>query len=254
MSASIRIETGISAGTSYWIDRPVLRIGSDPQCEICLPSAELAPHALTLEFRAGEYCVYNRGAAPLVVDGATVEAGGKGMWRGDTSLELSGAVRLRLAIDGDPRPCPRPESRDERDDYLENSSISAVVPNSKADDVAKGPSKALVQMGVIGLCVLGTMAFLMVGRGGEAASQDRPTFESIVATSLASDEAASRADLQRLQYAQAALVRGHHEHARERFLDLRDRLVRQIEATPDEGQAGAERMLNYVEYRLGQLE
>ena len=65
MSASIRIESGIAAGTNYWIDRPVLRIGSDPQCEICLPTAELAAHALTLEFRGGAYRAYNRASTPI---------------------------------------------------------------------------------------------------------------------------------------------------------------------------------------------
>ena len=63
MSASVRIESGIAAGTNYWIDRPVLRMGSDPQCEISLPSAELSPHALTLEFRGGVYRAYNRSSS-----------------------------------------------------------------------------------------------------------------------------------------------------------------------------------------------
>ena len=53
MSAGIRVDSGVSAGTKYWIDRAVLRIGSDPQCDICLPSTELEPHAVTLEFRDG---------------------------------------------------------------------------------------------------------------------------------------------------------------------------------------------------------
>ena len=49
MPAGIRVDSGISVGTTHWIERAVLRIGSDPQCDICLPSTELDAHALTLE-------------------------------------------------------------------------------------------------------------------------------------------------------------------------------------------------------------
>src|SRR5688572_746458 len=111
MSASIRIESGIAAGTNYWIDRPVLRIGSDPQCEICLPTADLAPHALTLEFRTGTYRAYNRGATAIFLGRTSLQPGAAGVWNDGDVLTLPGDQRLALAVDGDPRPCPRPESR-----------------------------------------------------------------------------------------------------------------------------------------------
>jgi len=81
MPASVRVESGISAGTKYWIDRAVLRVGSDPQCDICLPSAELAPHALTLEFRDGNYRAYNRSSSPVSVGGSLVQPGASAVWR-----------------------------------------------------------------------------------------------------------------------------------------------------------------------------
>ena len=96
MSAKIRIESGISAGTNYWVDRPVLRIGSDPQCEICLPSAELSPHALTLEFRGGTYRAYNRGTSAVTIGNATVQPGGVGAWAEDETAHLPGDLRLVL--------------------------------------------------------------------------------------------------------------------------------------------------------------
>lgn len=251
MSASIRVQSGISAGTNYWIDRPVLRIGSDPQCEICLPTADLAPHALTLEFREGTYRAYNRGSSPVTVGAAVVQPGAIGIWREDQTVHLPGDLRLLLEIDGDPRPSPRPESH--VDDAYSGETVAALADAAGAAN-AKKSSGALVQLGIIGFCVLGMGALLTMSGGSDTATEERPTFEAIVEQSLAKNEDASGALLPRLQYAEAAIVRGHEELARERFLKLRDQLVRQKESLPVQDREGTEGMLNYVEYRLGQLQ
>jgi len=253
MSATILVQSGISAGTSYWIDRPVLRIGSDPQCEICLPTADLAPHALTLEFRDGAYRTYNRGSESLSVGGALLQPGANTVWRADQTAQLPGDTRLVLQIDGDPRPSPRPDARID-DDYPVDDPAALLAGADTAEAAAKKSSNSLVQMGIIGLCALGTVAFLMMGGGEETIAQNRPTFEAIVTDSLAKDkDDPARLILPRLQYAQAALVRGHNDLARARFLKLRDQLVRQIESLPDDKRAGPDEMLDYVEYRLSQL-
>jgi len=76
MSAEIIVQSGISAGTRYWIERPVIRIGSDPQADVCLPSSRIAPHALTVEFRDGNYRVHARDrSASVQVNGQLVEPG-----------------------------------------------------------------------------------------------------------------------------------------------------------------------------------
>ena len=141
MSASIRIESGIAAGTNYWIDRPVLRIGSDPQCDICLPTAELAPHALTLEFRGGNYRVYNRGTSPVTVGRSTLQAGANGLWNDGDSIVLPGNLQLRLAVDGDPRPSPRPESRMD-DDFAMMTQASPAGAAAAAVDEAAAKKKS----------------------------------------------------------------------------------------------------------------
>jgi hypothetical protein len=254
MPASIRIESGIAAGTNYWIDRPVLRIGSDPQCEICVPTADLAPHALTLEFRDGNYRAYNRGSTPVNIGAAIVQPGAIGVWQGDQTVHLPGDLRLLLEIDGDPRPSPRPEARVDDDYVRENGAALADSDSAAGEATAKKSSGSLIQLGIIGFCILGMGAFLTMGGDGEPAGPARPTFEAIVESSLAKKEDPSRAFLPRLQYAQAALVRGHTELARTRFLKLRDQLVRHKESLPTGGRAETERMLDYVEYRLSGLQ
>ena len=249
MPASISVESGISAGTNYWIDRPVLRIGSDPQCEICLPTADLAPHALTLEYREGNYRAYNRGSSPVAIGGVAVKPGASEIWPGDQMLQLPGDLRLVLKIDGDPRPTQRPDAW-EGDRGAENEAASFGDAATDAQTPVKKSTGTLVQLGVIGLCILGMAAFLTMKPNPDAASPNRPTFESLVETAL-SKEGRARTMLPRLQYAQAAVVRGHKELARERFLKLRDQLVKLNESPSKEEQDNLQPMLQYVEYRLG---
>jgi hypothetical protein len=256
MSASIRIESGIAAGTNYWIDRPVLRIGSDPNCDICLPTAELTPHALTLEFRGGGYRVYNRGSSPVSVGSTVVQPGANGPWNDADRVMLPGNLQLVLAIDGDPRPSPRPESRQDDDLVVDERAAPVAAATAAVDEAAakKKSSKTMLQLGIIGFCVLAMAALLTMGGGEETAAANRPTFDGIVRATLAKDENdPMRALLPRLQYAQAAIVRNNTRGAKARFLRLRDQLVRQAETLPEKSREDARRMLDYVEYRLSLL-
>ncbi len=255
MSASIRIESGIAAGTNYWIDRPVLRIGSDPQCEICLPTSDLAPHAMTLEFRDGIYRAYNRSSGPVTIGRAVVQPSATGIWEAGQAVQLPGDLRLVLDVNGDPRPSPRPEPRID-DDFGRGGEPGLMEAAGATEGAAanKKSSSTLMQLGVIGLCLLGMAAFLTMGRGDDPTAANRPTFDGIVAATLkkeANDPA--RVLLPRLQYAQSALIRGNDVQARTQFLKLRDQLVRQNEALPEDGRVELEQMLDYVEYRLGKL-
>ena len=231
----------------------MLRIGSDPQCEICLPSAELAPHALTLEFRDGNYRAYNRCAAAINIGRSAVQPGANAVWNGNQSVQLPGDLRLVLEIDGDPRPSSRPETRPDDGFATDETAPQLLAPAAGEEVAAKKSSSTMVQLAVIGLCILG-MAAMLTMRGGEetAAAANRPTFESIVQTTLAAEkEDVTRTLLPRLQYAQAALVRGNGQLARRQFLRLRDQLVRQHESLPTDQRGGVQRMLQYVEYQLG---
>jgi hypothetical protein len=255
MSACIRIESGISAGTSYWIDRPVLRIGSDPQCEISLPTAELAGHAMTLEFRNGTYRAYNRGTSPLSVGSAVIQSGGNALWQADEAAQLPGGVRLILEVDGDPRPSPRPDSL--AADSILGTGQHAELAGDTVDTAAtpqKKSSSTMVQLAVIGFCMLATVAFLTMKRGGGApAAANRPTFDSIVKNALEKKNGVQRKVLPRLQFAQSAVVRGNSKLAQERFASLRDQLISQIDSLSAEDRKEAEIVLDYVEFQLGRL-
>lgn len=254
MSASVRIESGIAAGTSYWIDRPVLRVGSDPNCEISLPSADLAPHALTLEFRSGVYRGYNRGADPVSLGSTTLQPGAAAVWNDGDTLTLPGNVRLVLAIDGDPRPCPRPDARTEdgfEDDRVDDSAATAA---QTPEAVKQAKSKSLMQLAVIGLCIVGMGGLLLLNNSSsEATPENRASFDDIVKASLKQGGDA-KIRVQKLQYAVAFLVRGDTETARTQFAALRDQLVREKNSWPEAERKVAQDILDYVESKLGEPE
>ncbi len=255
MSASIRIESGIAAGTSYWIDRPVLRIGSDPQCEICVPSADLAPHALTLEFRGGTYRAYNRGSSPVSIGSTTLQPGTAAAWEEDQAATLPGGLRLVLSFDGDPRPSPRPESRID-DAFDDDGPVVVTDGQTIATPAAAKTSKTktLIQLAVIGICIAAMAAFLMLSRGGaQAPAQNQPSFDAIVVASLNQDDKI-RTLVQKLQFAQSFLVRGHNDFAKLCFADLRDQLIHQTDSLPPADRQYAAVIRNYVEMRLSQLQ
>jgi hypothetical protein len=254
MPASIRVESGISAGTNFWIDRPVLRIGSDPQCEICLPSAALEPQVLTLEFRGGGYRAYNRGSSVVMIGSTTVPPGSASTWDEDSIVHLPGDLRLVLQYEGDPRPCPRPETHDT--DGLERKDRSTFVStHAEANSATANQcrSRSLIQMGIIAACGLATVVFLFVTRREQPNIPHRPTFEAIVAASQEKEEETQML-VRQLQYAQAALVRANSELALENFSKLRDRLLRQKDSLPAADRQTAQQMLDYVQFRLGQLQ
>ncbi|HVT26967.1 MAG TPA: hypothetical protein VHE81_03005 [Lacipirellulaceae bacterium] len=254
MSATIRIQSGISAGTNYWIDRPVLRIGSDPQCEICLPIADLAPHALTLEFRNGTYRAYNRGSLPVTIGDAAIQPGAAGVWGEDETAILPGDLRLVLEFDGDPRPCLRPETRlDNGFDTDGQTASSAVAAPADAAAQKNSNKKMMVQLAIIGVCGLAAAWLLLMPRAATTPAVNVPSFDAIVVNSLNKDKEI-RTLVEQLQFAQAALVRGHIELSAALFLRLRDRLIRQKDSLPEADREYAQHILDYVQFRLSQFQ
>jgi hypothetical protein len=256
MSASIRIESGIAAGTNYWIDRPVLRIGSDPGCEICLPTADLAPHALTLEFRGGVYRAYNRGSSPMSLGRTTLQPGAAALWNDGDMLLLGGGQQLVLAIDGDPRPSPQPDGSTD-DGYNDEPAIMAdEQTDASLGSAKKAGSKSTMQMAIIGVCVVGMGGLLLLNQmGGSdvAPAANRPSFNQIVFDSLQKDDVI-RAFVQKMQVSESFLVRGHADFAKVCYAELRDQLMRRMDSLPEADRKDAEAIRQYSEMRLGQLQ
>jgi hypothetical protein len=241
MPARILVTSGITAGSKHWLERPVLRLGSEG-CDICIPSVALAAHAATIEYRGGRYFVYNKTRASQRLNLQPLEPQKSAPWLPGQPLELAADVVLVLEIEGDPGPAPRPAATE-----VETYDAEAPAAAGAAEPVAKstGPSsKSIVQLGVTAACIAGC-AFLLVmnNRQEKTTAKKAPEFAVVVQDNLES----SPQQVQLLQYARALQVRERPKEAREWFLRLRDELTR--DSRPLE--PSQQQMLAYV---LAQLE
>ncbi len=260
MPAKVTVQSGISAGTTHWIERPVVRIGSDPQSDVCLPSADVAAHALTLEYRDGQYRVYNRSRSKVFVGMQAVEPGQARAWSDMDILQLNDDIELVLDVDDDPTPMPMRRS-------VEHESEDADVPRDDSyhgarDDLhidsepAKSDSsKFLMQLAVTILCFAGCAALLareaIKGQDGGTLKK-APVFANVVRDANSSNT--SPALVQRLQFAESAAIRGNKVSARKLYGALRDDLVPLQAGFSSKARTSELSILDYVEHRLGQLE
>ena len=258
MPAKITIQNGIAAGTSHWIEKPVIRIGSAPTADVCVPSATVSPHAITLEYRDGQYRIYNRSQANIVVGEQAIPPQQSAIWQTSEIVQLND-VALRLDTDLDPTPMTMISSPVLEDEYQEESSDDEVVsPQSHLDSApaaaATDNSKFWVQLAVTVLCLLGCVV-LLARESLKDNTVDRrtaPNFTQVVRQATA---AQTKPELiRRLQHAESAMVRGNKKTARERFGRLRDDLVLLRDKFRDANQASELAIVDLVEYRLGQLE
>ena len=79
-----------------------------------------------------------------------------------------------------------------------------------------------------------------------------PSFASVIREARAANT--STALVQRLQFAESAATRGNRKSARQRFVSLRDDLLDLQEPLFNDSRESELAILDFVEYRLGQLE
>ena len=254
MPAKLTIQSGISAGASHWIERPVIRVGSHPQSDVCLPSADVPSQALTVEFRDGRYRVYNRCERDILIGSQPVAPGSVADWPDTDILQLTNEVSLVLDVDDDPTPMPMKIAADYAYDEDEPNIEQQFDADSTDAAASADRSKTLLQIAVIAMCLLGAVG-LLARRSMRTATEQRdpPSFAKVVRDAIASDTTSSDL-IQRLQYAESATVRGNKTTARERYGSLRDDLVPQKDTLVAGNREPELAILDFVEYRLGQLE
>ena len=123
---------------------------------------------------------------------------------------------------------------------------------SESNPTIPAKSRNVAQLAVTLLCVVGCGLLLVWNQQSGSSTALAPSFTKIVNDALASKET-SRSLIQRLQYAQATLVRGDRETARTWFGGLRDDLLRREERITRENKVVEMEILRFVEDRLGEL-
>ena len=251
MFARITVESGIAAGTSHRINRRVARVGSDPQADVCLPSAEIPSHALTLEFREESCLVYNRCSERIYVGAQVVEVDEAVEWPETDILQLGQNTELLLDFD-------EGEVEEETPDYLSDECLDDSVeaenlsPEAAISSGSQGKgSKTAMQLGVTLLCIIGC-AFLLIRDQNRKSTPDSGIgFSEVITRSLA-DNSVSPALIQRLQYAEAQRVRGRDEIANEKYQEIRNDLVAKLDDDSDTLDDQSSQILRFVQTRLSE--
>ena len=251
MPASITIQSGVSAGTTFWIERPVIRIGSDPSADICLLAADVAAHAITVEFRDGVYRLHNRSGATVALGSAQLPSEQSSDWVPGNVLNPGGDIELLLAVEQDPAPGPAPAGYQDQGDKDDGPVILSDDTATVEDEESKAKKRQTnMQIMVIILCVLGSVLMLAFKPNGTTkAKTPAVSFSSLIDTSLESDTT-SRKLVQHLQFAQAAVVRGDLRSAKRRFSEIRDRLVKQFNQSDVQEDETRRAILKFVELQL----
>jgi hypothetical protein len=254
MPTEVVVLSGMGAGTKFPVEKHVTRIGSATQMDFVVPNLELPRHALTLEYRDGQYHVFNRLPQPVKLEGNDIPPQGSAVWPSHKPLELPGNMALELQSTGDPAPS-RVDPR-----------IGLPLPEGDATDAGgeedeevarsekKTDSKTIFQLAVIAVCIVGCGLLIAYKNmePPEAETAELPERSEIVQACLESPNVSPEI-VQSLQYAELAMVRGDKEKARERFDRLRDVLLWNRETTETSPDRVEDQLLAYVVARLGDL-
>lgn len=263
MTARILVQPGTADEITHWIEKPVVRIGSDPNSDVVIPNANVASQALTIEFRQTGYRVYNRSSGHVFLGGRLLEPNQHAEWSDVDLLELQEGISLALDVDGNPAPVAtmgRHAAADLAAPFSPHEiwSESHVVAEDASDSKLKRPvhaevsklgqgsvsgnSKTVVQLAISLLCLLGCAGLILrhQAKGSSVATADVPKFEEVVLQSRQPNAAVGADMLDQLQMAEAAVVRRQPDLARERYQRLYDRLVR-IAGAANSTDSGVER-------------
>lgn len=256
MPAKITVQSGISAGTFHWIEQRVARIGSDPQSEICLPSANIPAHALTLEFRDDTCRVYNRCQNNVYVGTQVIAPDEVATWPETDILQLGDDSELLLDFaDEVPKSSNEFEFAEEAiGDETAGSEFEQATDLANENSKQSGGIKTVMQLAVTIACLAACAAMMLVKPSeGSTSTNNQLDFETVIDNARQSSTT-SKELIQRLQFAEAAVVRNDNDAATDRFARLRDDLAIQRDRFTTEQREPELAILNFVEQRLNELQ
>jgi len=247
-----------------WIDKPFLTIGTAAGSDV--PLGGDGDVRVYVQFRDGRYEIFNKQATDVRVGNQAVVRGQSAAWEPFSELVVAGR-RLRLEVDGDPAPGPRPDAavaRSPRRSAPAADSRSTPAPDQPVLPPTMPPAKAGGQgakLLVIGVCVAASTLMLLKDRlpVGTAEAPAREEFTTLV--TMAFDEkvgAGTAADLQRrlarrLQWAEAAWLTEDWSTAGARYAALK-RFIQNTQLTASAPQDDWQsRLAAMVDLRLDAL-
>ena len=205
MLARITVQSGIAAGTSHRIEGRVARVGSDPHSDVCLPTADVPGHALTLEFREQGCLVYNRCPDTVYIGERPVEPDHVAEWPEPDILRLGPETELMLDFELDSESAYVEDADDYQEAeaaFDENEDSEHDLADAQTAGTSASGSKTVVQLLVALACIVGCVLLLLRDQNRAAQPDTGPGFNVIISKALESSSVAPEL-VRRLQYAEA---------------------------------------------------
>jgi hypothetical protein len=147
MSIRIVIQGATAPIPDYVMIADVIRVGSDPSCDLCIPHID--PHALTVQHKPGRCVAFNRGSAPIRIGEQAILPGRSAAWAYGQELQLGPRTILRMETAEVPSPTRLKRTR----------------PEGKRASEPAGPAKEKKRnrpYAILGGCLL--VGFLILGQ------------------------------------------------------------------------------------------
>lgn len=263
MPARITMLRGVSAGSIHEIQANFQRIGSDLSCDICLPSSDIPPLAVLLEYVESirKYRVHCRAQDAVYYQGRLMNPGEKRDWDPGQEISIGTVVTLGLETDADPRPV-RPESnrverqRDLADQLAASAETAPRRETREPTDVAAKDGTQLLKLLVIIVCLAACPVILFHEHIFPKASPPAPRsmkYNDIV--QLLKDESGTAETALYLDI----LRQAHREEVRSRaaakkhYLILRKKVMDDIESNEGKANDTQKELLRYINVSLSRL-
>jgi hypothetical protein len=222
-----------------------------------------------VQFRDGRYEVFNKQATDVRLGGEAILQGRSAAWEPSSELVVSGR-RLRLEVEGDPTPAPRPDEAvarpvrrptSEAESRPRPSPDEAERPRAKPSAEGRGQGVKLL---ITGACVAASALMLFKDRLplGKAVAPATAVEDFTPLVAEAFGEAAGSTDgaanlrqrlARRLQSAEASWLTGEWKTAGERYAALK----RYLDSVGPDGDAShaawRSRLVAHVDLRLAAL-
>ena len=269
MPAVIRVVNPSGQFEDHWIESPVIRIGSHSDCDVRLLSNQVPPHALTVEYRKGQYTAFNRSESSLRKGSSEFAANTKSTWINGETMQFPGVADLVLMIDRDPAPGPRPntsipstsfessvceEQLDCPTDVLEANERPG---SNSASATGNGfGAKEKLQLAVTIACfvgIIGIIAIKLMPEAKKIGTEEKVSFDDVVKnfTTLKIEDGKLREIFHKVQNANLILSRGELTKGVEELCQARDALQTRMPATGKFAKDGfEEELFRYIVQRV----
>ena len=206
---------------------------------------------LTVEFHDDTCRVYNRCQDNIYVGTQVIGPDQVAAWPETDILQLGRDIELVLDFDDVAPSAPNNFDFDEETDAPQFEQPASVATDAKSSD----GFKTMMQLVVTTTCLVVCAAMMLYkpNQNGGDGSMSTISFEKLIADARNS-ASTSTALIQRVQFAEAAIVRGDPETASKRFVQLRDDLIPQRDRFETEHREPELAIVQFVEKRLSDLQ